>query len=54
MEKHIKVVGQLSKVVKWNKESQIMEPMYVAREKGGDILSYVDFSNISNEIKSFP
>ena len=28
--------------------------MYIAREKGKDILSYVDFSNIFNVIKYFP
>ena len=31
-----------------------MEPMYVARQKGGGILSYVDFSNICDLIKYFP
>ena len=31
-----------------------MEPMYVVGEKGGNILSYVDFSKICNVIKSFP
>ena len=34
MNKHIKVVDQLSKFVKWNKENQLMEPMYIAIEKG--------------------
>ena len=31
-----------------------MEPMYVTRERGRNILSYVDFSNICDVIKSFP
>ena len=34
MNKHVKVVDQLPKVVKWNKENQLMEPMYMARERG--------------------
>ena len=29
-----KVLAQLSKVVRYNKYNQIMEPMYVARSKG--------------------
>ena len=53
-EKHIKVVDQLSKVLKWNKENQLVKPMYVARERGRNILSYVDLSNIRDVIKSFP
>ena len=39
---------------KWNKKNQQMEPMYVAREKGNNILSYVDFSKICYVMKSFP
>ena len=31
-----------------------MEPMYVSKEKGENILSYADFSKICNVIKSFP
>ena len=31
-----------------------MEPIYIAREKEGNLLSYVAFSNICNVIKSFP
>ena len=54
MNKHIKVVAQLSKVIKQNKENQPMEPMYVAREIGRNILSYVDFSKICNIMKYFP
>ena len=53
MNSHIKVVSQLSKVVKWNKYNQQMEPIYVARETGRNILIYVDFSKICYIIKSF-
>ena len=52
MEKHIKVVSQLSKVVKLGIRGQIMEPMYVPREKGGNILNCDDFSNIYDVVKS--
>ena len=31
-----------------------MEPMYVERKIGRNILSYVDFSKICDVIKSFP
>ena len=31
-----------------------MKQLYVAREKGGSILSYVDFSNLCHVIKYFP
>ena len=54
MEKYIKVVAQLSKVVIRNKKNQLMEPMYTAREKGKNIMSYVNFSEIQNIIKYFP
>ena len=53
MNKHIKVVYQLSKLVKCNKENQHMEKMYVKRERGRSILSYVGFSKILNVITSF-
>ena len=43
MNKHIKVVYQLSKLVKRNKENQQLEQMYVVIERGGSILSYVGF-----------
>ena len=43
MNSHIKVVEQLSKAIKWNKDNQQMEPMYAAREKGKNIFSFVDF-----------
>ena len=39
-------MANLSKVVKWNKENQLMEPIYVARERGRNILSRVDLKNI--------
>ena len=42
MNSDIKVVSQLSKVVKRNKENQGKEKLYIAREKGKHILSYVD------------
>ena len=54
MNKHIKIVAQLSKVLKCNESNQLMEPMYITREKGGNILSYADFSNICDVIESFP
>ena len=54
MNKHIKVVYQLSKLVKCNKENQQMEKMYVERERGRSILSYVGFSKKVNVITSFP
>ena len=54
MEKYIKVVAQLSKVVIRNKKNQLMEPMYMAREKGKNIMSYVNFSDKRNKIKYFP
>ena len=39
---HIKVLAQLSKFIKLNKENQQTEPMYIARDKWMNILSYVD------------
>ena len=54
MNSHIKVVDQLSKVVKRSKQNQQREPMYVAREIRRNILRYVDFSKICYVIKSFP
>ena len=53
MNTHIKVVAQLSKVVKWNKGNQHMEPMHVTKESGRNIFSDVDFSKIRNVIKYF-
>ena len=43
MNKHIKVVDQLSKFVKRDKENQLTEKMYLARERGINILGYVYF-----------
>ena len=36
-----------------NEKNQLMEPIYVEREKGGTILYYVDFSKICNVIRYF-
>ena len=47
MFEYVKVVSQLSNVVKWNKESDDMESILIAREKGKNIISYVDFSKKS-------
>ena len=54
MNYHIKVVAQLSKVVKCNKYNQKMESMYIDREEWMNILSYVDFSKLLHVIKYFP
>ena len=35
--------GSVIKILKWNKENQPMEPMYVEREIGINVLNYVDF-----------
>ena len=53
MKSHIQVVDQFSKVVKWNKDNQQMEPMYIARKEWMNILSYVDFSKLCHVIKYF-
>ena len=53
MNKDIKVMAQSSNFVKWTKENQLMEPMYVARERDINILNYIDFSKICDEIKYF-
>ena len=50
----IDVVSQLSNLVKWNKESYEMESMLISREKGENIISYVDLSKICHVIKCFP
>ena len=44
MNSHIKIVDHLSKVVKLIKENQHTEQMHIARQKGKNIMSYVDFS----------
>ena len=51
---HTKVLAQLSKVVKWNKENQHIKPMYVERDKGGNVLSCVYFSKKCDVINSVP
>ena len=50
---HVKVVPRVSKVIKWNKESDETEIMLFAREERENIISYVDFSIISHVIKCF-
>ena len=54
MFEHVKVVSQLSNVVKWNKKSDEMESMLISREKDGNIISHVGFSKICHVIKCFP
>ena len=46
MFEYVKVVFQFSNVVKWYKESDDMESMLFSREKGNNIISYVDFYKI--------
>ena len=53
MKYHIKVVAQLSKVLRWNKYDQQIEPMYIVREEYMSILGYVDFEKICHVIKYF-
>ena len=54
MNSDIKVVSQLSKVVKRNKENQGKEKLYIAREKGKHILSYVDLKKLCHVVTYFP
>ena len=42
MFEHVKVVAQLSRLVKWNKESNETESMLIEREEGKNIISHVD------------
>ena len=53
MFEYVKVVSQFSNVVKWNKEGDDTESILIAREKGGNIISYVDFSKNNHVIKCF-
>ena len=46
-------MAQLSQVNLWNKNNGKMEVMYNAREKGGNILCYVDFAILCQVIKYF-
>ena len=46
--------GSVIKVVKCSKGNQLMEPMYVERKRGINILGYVDLSKVCNVIKYFP
>ena len=41
-------------MVKCNKDIDDMESMLIAREKGKNIISYVDFSKTCHVIKFFP
>ena len=52
--KTYKSCSSVIKSCKKEQKNQLREPMYVAREKWKNILSYVDFSKICNVIKSFP
>ena len=54
MFEYVKVVSQFSNVVRCNKESYDMKSILIAREKGGNIISYVDFSKNNHVIKCFP
>ena len=51
---YVKVVSQLSNFVKWNKESDDMESIVIAREERENIISYVDYSKIFHVVRSFP
>ena len=53
MFEYVKVVSWFSIVVKWNKESDDMESMLIAREKGENIISSVDFYKIFHVIRCF-
>ena len=44
MFEYVKVVSRLSNVIKWNKDSDVMESMLIPIKKGVNILTYVDFS----------
>ena len=49
----VKVVYQFSNTVKCNKESDYMESMSIAREKGENIIICVDFSNTFHVVRCF-
>ena len=51
---YVKVVSRFSNVAKWNKESDYMESMLIAREKRKNIISYVDYSKFCHMIRRFP
>ena len=46
-------MDQSSKVIKCYKENQLIEPLYVARERGKNIIICVDFSKTCDVFKSF-
>ena len=54
MFEHVKVVDQLLGFVNWNKESDEMESIFIAREERNNIISYVGFSIIFHVIMCFP
>ena len=54
MLQYVKVVSQLSNVVKWNKESDDMKSMLLSREERENIISYVDYSKFFHVISSVP
>ena len=47
MNSHIKVVAQLAKFVKWNKDNKKKEPMYISIEEWMNILNYIYFQNFA-------
>ena len=51
MFEYVKVVSQLSISFKWNKESDDMESILTAREKGENIISYINFSKFCHVTK---
>ena len=46
--------GSFIKKIECKKSDKLMEPMYVSRERGGNVLSYVNFSKICYVMKYFP
>ena len=53
MFQYVKVLYQLLNVVKWNKKSDNMEAMLIAREEIKIIISYVDYSKTCRVIRIF-
>ena len=54
MFEYVKIVSRLSNVIKWNKDSDVMESMLIPIKKGVNILTYVDFSKTCHVIKCCP
>ena len=46
MQKIVHIVAELSKTDEWNKESQIKEEIYFAREDFRNILDYCGYSRL--------